>query len=87
VRFSSRGTEAKLTKTYDPAVAEAQKQLARALRKHYKGTIFHLNSWPLWLAVVAASRSAGVRAVAGAHPVLLIGLAAIVVVALWCSRG
>jgi uncharacterized membrane protein YgcG len=77
-----RGTEAKLTKTYDPSIAEAQQQLARALRKHYKGTMFHLNSWPLWLAVIAAVAALVFAADAGADPVLLIGLAAIVVVAL-----
>jgi uncharacterized membrane protein YgcG len=76
------GTEAKLTKTYDPAVAAAQKQLAQTLGKHYKGTFFHLNSWPLWLAVIAAVAAVAFAASLGAHLLMLFALAAIVALTL-----
>jgi uncharacterized membrane protein YgcG len=76
------GTHATLTQTYDPAVAGAQKALAGALRRHYKGTIFRINSWPLWLAVIVAVAALAYAGGVGAQPILLVALAAIVLMSL-----
>ncbi|MEO8187907.1 MAG: DUF2207 domain-containing protein, partial [Burkholderiaceae bacterium] len=48
-------SQAVLSKTYDPAIAEAQKELSSTLTHHYKGTAFKRNQWPLALVVIAGA--------------------------------
>ena len=66
--------QAVLAKTYDPAIAEAQKELSSALTHHYKGTAFKRNHWPLALFVIAGAGAIGLSAALGANPALLIAL-------------
>ena len=79
--FASR-TQATLTKKYDPAVAGAQSALKGALRHDYKGVLFRLNSWPIWLAIIAAVLALAIGSAMAAQPPLLIALAVIAVLAL-----
>lgn len=80
--FASR-TQATLTKQYDPAVAGAQSALRRALRRHYNGVLFRLNSWPLWLAIIGGALALVLAGSLGARPAALIALAVIAVIALF----
>ncbi|MGH6608795.1 MAG: DUF2207 family protein, partial [Burkholderiaceae bacterium] len=80
------GSVTSLRKTYDPTVAEAQKELAAALRHHYKDSAFKLNSWPLWVAVFIGIVAMVIAANIGAHPILLIVLVAILLLSLLVFR-
>jgi uncharacterized membrane protein YgcG len=68
------GSQATLSQTYDPAVAEAQSELSSALSTHYKGVAFKRNHWPLVLVVIIGAGAFGLAAVLGANPVLIIAL-------------
>lgn len=78
--------EVRLSSTYDSAVASAQTALKGALRHHYKGVMFRLNSWPMWLAVIGTVAVLALAAALGAHPFVLLALAAIVILALLVFR-
>ena len=80
--FASRA-QATLTKTYDPKVAGAQSALRSALRRHYKGVLFRLNSWPIWLAIFGAVLALAVGSALAAQPLVLIALIVVLVVALF----
>lgn len=73
-------SQATLSKTYDPAVAAAQSELKSALRHHYKGTVFKLNGWPLWIAVLVGIAVLAFAGSIGAHPILLIILGVVLLV-------
>jgi hypothetical protein len=83
--FASR-TQATLTKEYDPAVAGAQSALSSALRRQYKGVLFRLNSWPMWLAIIGAVLALTLAAGIGAQPVVLIALVAVLLLSLLVFR-
>jgi uncharacterized membrane protein YgcG len=83
--FASR-TQATLTKKYDPAVAGAQSALSSALRRQYKGVLFHLNSWPIWLAIIFAILALVLAGSLGAQPVVLVTLVVILVISLLVFR-
>ncbi len=83
--FASR-TQATLTKKYDPAVAGAQSALSSALRRQYKGVLFRLNSWPMWLAIIGAVLGLTLAAGIGAQPVVLITLVAVLLLSLLVFR-
>ena len=68
------GSQATLSQTYDPAVAEAQSDLSSALSTHYKGVAFKRNHWPLVLVVICGAGAFGLAAVLGANPALIIAL-------------
>jgi uncharacterized membrane protein YgcG len=68
------GSQAALSQTYDPAVAEAQSELSSALSTHYKGVAFKRNHWPLVLVVIIGAGAFGLAAVLGANPALIIAL-------------
>ena len=68
------GSQATLSQTYDPAVAEAQSDLSSALSTHYKGVAFKRNHWPLVLVVICGAAAFGLAAVLGANPALIIAL-------------
>ena len=76
-------SQAVLSKTYDPAVAQAQNELSSALTQHYKGTIFRRNRWPLALAVIAGAGAFGFAAALGANPALMIVLVCVLLLALF----
>ena len=80
--FGTR-SQAMLSKTYDPAIATAQSELSSALTRHYKGTVFKRNRWPLALAVIAGAGALGVSAALAANPALLIALACVLLLALF----
>jgi uncharacterized membrane protein YgcG len=80
------GSQTTLTKTYDTSVANAQSELRSALRHHYKDTAFRLNSWPLWLAVLVGVSSLVIGANVGAHPIVLIVLAAMLLLSFLVFR-
>ena len=80
--FGTR-SQAVLSKTYDPAIAEAQKELSSALTHHYKGTAFRRNHWPLALAFIAGAGALGFSAALGANPALLIALVCLLLLALF----
>jgi uncharacterized membrane protein YgcG len=75
-------SRASLSKTYDPAVAAAQSELHSALKRHYKGTVFKLNGWPLWIAVLAGIAVLAFAGSIDATPILLIALAALLLLSL-----
>ncbi len=83
--FASR-TQATLTKKYDPAVASALSALRSALRRQYKGVLFRLNSWPMWLAILGAALALAVAAGIGAQPAVLITLVVVLVLSLLAFR-
>ena len=76
-------SQAVLSKTYDPSIAAAQSELSSALSRHYKGTVFKRNRWPLALAVIAGAGALGFAAALAANPVLLIALACVLLLALF----
>src|SRR4030095_14084503 len=76
-------SQAVLSKTYDPAIAEAQNELSSALTRHYKGTLFKRNRWPLALAVIAGAGVFGFAAALGANPALMIALVCVLLLALF----
>ena len=80
--FGTR-SQAILSKTYDPSIATAQSELNSALSRHYKGTVFKRNRWPLALAVIAGAGALGFSAALGANPGLLIALACVLLLALF----
>ena len=80
--FGTR-SQAILSKTYDPSIATAQSELNSALARHYKGSVFKRNRWPLALAVIAGAGALGFSAALGAHPGLLIALACVLLLALF----
>lgn len=71
-----------LSQTYDPAVAGAKKELRSALRRHYKGTVFRHNGWPLWLAFLGGAGALAFAAVNGANLVVIIALFAVLLLSL-----
>ena len=77
------GSQATLSQTYDPAVAEAQSDLSSALSTHYKGVAFKRNHWPLVLVVICGAAAFGLAAVLGANPALVIALACVLLLALF----
>ena len=80
--FGTR-SQAMLSKTYDPSIATAQSELSSALTRHYKGTVFKRNRWPLALAVIAGAGALGLSAALAANPALLIALACVLLLALF----
>ena len=80
--FGTR-SQAVLSKTYDPAIAEARKELNSALAHHYKGTAFKRNRWPLALTVIAGAGALGFAAALGANPALMIVLVCVLLLALF----
>ncbi len=79
--FDGKG-ETTLSRTYDPAVASAKKELSSALGRHYKGTIFRHNGWPLWLAFLAGAGALVFAVVNGASLVVIIALVPVLLLAL-----
>ena len=77
------GSQATLSQTYDPAVAEAQSDLSSALSTHYKGVAFKRNHWPLVLVVICGAAAFGLAAVLGANPALIIALVCVLLLALF----
>jgi hypothetical protein len=77
------GSQATLSQTYDPAVAEAQSDLSSALSTHYKGVAFKRNQWPLVLVVICGAAAFGLAGVLGANPALIIALAGVLLLALF----
>ena len=80
--FASR-KQTTLTKTYDPKVANAQSALKRALAQQYKGALFKLNSWPIWLAIIGAALGLMIGLSLQAQPVIIGVLAVLAVIALF----
>ena len=80
--FGTR-SQAVLSKTYDPAIATAQSELSSALTRHYKGTIFKRNRWPLALVVIGGAGTLGFAAALAANPALLIALVCVLLLALF----
>ncbi len=80
--FGTR-SQAVLSKTYDPSIAEAQSELRSALTRHYKGIVFKRNRWPLALAVIAGAGALGFAAALAANPALLIALACVLLLSLF----
>ena len=80
--FGTR-SQAVLSKTYDPSIATAQSELHSALARHYKGTVFKRNRWPLALAVIAGAGALGFAAALSANPAVLIALACVLLLALF----
>jgi uncharacterized membrane protein YgcG len=77
------GPQAVMSKTYDPAVAEAQKELSSALAHHYKGVAFKRNHWPLVIATLAGAAAFGFAAMLGANPAIIIALVCVLLLALF----
>ena len=77
------GSQATLSQTYDPAVAEAQSDLSSALSTHYKGVAFKRNQWPLVLVVICGAAAFGLAGVLGANPALIIALVCVLLLALF----
>jgi hypothetical protein len=77
------GPQAVMSKTYDPAVAEAQRELSSALAHHYKGVAFKRNHWPLVIATLAGAAAFAFAAMLGANPAIVIALVCVLLLALF----